>query len=229
MISKKSFSVNGAGIRGAIDHLGAVQRQAAGVLGIAPLHRHHDAEAADRRVDDRPERLKGAAVFRHPPIEQIVRRDRALARQQRADLVVLEDDVAVRIDDEADVEEEIGPVLVASLGLRHDEHAPFLRELAEAVGFGTGNVDRAGMREFLVIEVENLVVEALQRAFGNRDQANRNVEVGQPIRRVGEAFEMFEIFFDFGATAHAPKGRNQSDRVIRFNHRLSPKCPRNGR
>ena len=90
----------------------------------------------------------------------------------------------------------------------HDGEAePFLRELAEAVGFGTGNIDRAGMREFLVIEVENLVVEALQRAFGNRDQANRNVEVGQPIRRVGEAFEMFEIFFDFGATAHAPKGR----------------------
>src|SRR6516225_10132272 len=72
----------GRGKRGAIYHLGAVEGEATAVLGIVAFHRHHDPEASDRGVGDRPEGLQGAAVFLDPPVEEIVRGDRALARQQ---------------------------------------------------------------------------------------------------------------------------------------------------
>ena len=42
---------------------------------------------------------------------------------------MLQNDRAVRIDDKADIEEAIGPVLVMRFGLRHDEHTPIAREL----------------------------------------------------------------------------------------------------
>ena len=41
---------------------------------------------------------------------------------------MLQDDRAIRIDDETDIEETVGPVLVTRLGLRHDEHAPLPRQ-----------------------------------------------------------------------------------------------------
>ena len=110
--------------RRAIHHLGAVHGEPAAVLRIIALHRHHDAEPADLGVGDRPERLQRAAVFLDPPVVDVVRRHRALDRQQRGNLVVLQDDLAVRIDDEADVEEAVLPVLMARLGLRHDEDVP---------------------------------------------------------------------------------------------------------
>ena len=100
------------GKRGAIHDFRAVEREAAAILRIAAFHRHHDAEAADRGVHDRPEGLQIAAIFLAPPIEQIVRRDRALAGQERRDLVVLQDDRAVGIDDEAGVEEAVRPIRV---------------------------------------------------------------------------------------------------------------------
>jgi hypothetical protein len=75
-------------------------------------------------------------------------------------------DRAVRVDDETDIEETVGPVLVPRLGLRHDEHAPIARQTAEAVGLRAGDIDRAGARKFGVIDIENLVVEPLQRPSG---------------------------------------------------------------
>jgi hypothetical protein len=140
------------GQEGAIDHFRAVQREAAAILRKVSLHRHHDAEPTDRGIDDRPEGLQRAAVFLDPPVEQVVRRDRALAGQQGGDLVVLEDDLARRIDDEADVEEAVGPVLVARLGLGHDEHVRGARQLAQAIGLGTGNVDGAGPGELGMVD-----------------------------------------------------------------------------
>ena len=82
---------------------------------------------------------------------------------------MLQNDGAIRVDDKADVEEAIGPVFVTRLGLRHDENAPLARQLSEAVGFRARNVDRASPCKFGVIDVENFVVEPLQRTLGNGD------------------------------------------------------------
>src|SRR5678815_857594 len=51
----------GMGIGGAVDDLGAVERQRAGVLRVRALVGHHDAEAADLRVDHGPEGLEAVS------------------------------------------------------------------------------------------------------------------------------------------------------------------------
>ena len=173
---------------------------------------------ADRGIGDRPEGLQIAAVFLDPPVEEIMRRDGALAGQQGDDLVMLQDDRAVRIDDKADIKEPIRPILVARLGLRHDVDAPGAGEPPEPVGFRAGNIDGAGPRELGVIDVEDLVVEPLQRTLGNGDEANRNIEVRQPERRLGQAFQMLQVLLDVLSAADAPKARDQPDRGIGFDH-----------
>ena len=105
-----------------------------------------------------------AAVFFDPPVVDIVRRHRALDRQQRRNLVVLQDHLAVGIDDEADVEETVLPFLMARLGLRHDVDVPLARELADLVGFGTGYVDAAGARIIGVVDIKHFVVESHRSA-----------------------------------------------------------------
>ncbi len=72
---------------------------------------------------------------------------------------MLKDDLAVRIDDEANVKKAILPVLMARLGLRHDENVPLAGELADLVGLGPRYVDAAGARVVGVVDVEYLVVE----------------------------------------------------------------------
>src|SRR5215469_9981419 len=83
------------------------------------------------------------------------------------DLVMLQDDHAIRVDDEADIEEPVGPFLVTGFRLRHDEDAPFLRQLAEPIGLRAGDVDCAGPRKLRMIDVEYLVIKALQPPFGD--------------------------------------------------------------
>jgi hypothetical protein len=117
---------------------------------------------------------------------------------------VFQYDGTVRIDNKSDVEEPIRPILVARLSLSHNEHAPAAREAPEAIGFRAGNVDGAGPRELGVIDVEDLVVEALQRALGDGDEADRNVEVRQPERCLGQAFQMLQVLLDVLAAANAP-------------------------
>jgi hypothetical protein len=73
-------------------------------------------------------------------------------------------------------------------------NTPAAREPPEAVGFRAGNVDRTGPRELGVIDVEDLVVEALQRAFGDGDQADRDVEVRQPERRLRQVSRCSRFF-----------------------------------
>ena len=131
---------------------------------------------------------------------------------------MLQDDLAVGIDDEADVEEAVLPVLMARLGLRHDEDVPLARELADLVGLGAGNVDAAGARVVGVIDVEHLVVEPHQRAFGDRQQPHRDVEIGQPERRLGQALEVLDIVLDVVAPADAVEGRNEADGVVWLDH-----------
>ena len=158
--------------RGAIDDLRAVHGQAARVLGIGALVGHHDPEPPDLGVGDRIEGVERLAVQLDPAVVDVVRRDRVLDRQQRDQLVMAQHDLAVGVQHEADVEEAAGELGMARLGLGHHEHAPLARQPAELVGLGAGDVDRALARERLVVEVEHLVVEALQRALRNRDQAH---------------------------------------------------------
>src|ERR671931_1470800 len=87
-----------------------------------------------------------------------------------------QDHLALRVDHEPDVEEATWELLVARLRLGHDEDVPLTRELAEALGLRPRDIDRALARVLLVIEVHHLVGEALKRALGDRDQANRLVE-----------------------------------------------------
>ncbi len=131
---------------------------------------------------------------------------------------MLQDDLAVRIDDEADVEKTVRPVLMARLGLRHDEDVPLPGQLADLVGLGTGYVDAAGARVIGVVDVEHLVVEAHQRALGDRQKPHRDVEIGQPERRLGQALEVLDVVGDVVAAADAVEGRDEADCVIGFDH-----------
>ena len=208
--------------RGAIDDLRAVHGQATRVLGIGPLVGHHDPEPPDLGVGHRIERVERLAVELDPAVIDVVRRDRVLDRQQRHQLVVTQDDRAVGVQHEAHVEEAARELGVARLGLGHHEHAPLARQPAQLVGLGAGDVDRAVARERLVVEVEHLVVEALQRALRYRDQAHRQVQPAQPCRRGHEVVEVLEVAADVVAVADAPHRRHEPDRLIRLNHlRLS--------
>jgi hypothetical protein len=60
---------------------------------------------------------------------------------------------------------------VPRLGLRHHEGAVLLGDLAERLRLLAGDVDGALARERDVVEIEDLVVEGLQRALGEGDQS----------------------------------------------------------
>src|SRR5215472_15265571 len=131
---------------------------------------------------------------------------------------MLQCDRAVRVDNKTDVEETVGPVLVARLRLRHDEHTPLPRQPPKAIGLRSRNIDRAIAREFGVVNVEHLVVESLERALGNRDEANRNIQIGEPEGSSCQAFQVIGAFFDVLAAADTPKARDQPDSSVRLDH-----------
>jgi hypothetical protein len=88
------------------------------------------------------------------------------------------------------------------------------------------DVDRALAREGFVVDVEHLVVEALQRALRNRDQSHRQVQPAEPCRRGHQAVEVLEVAANILAPSNAPHRGNQPDRLIRLNHlRLSSPGP----
>ncbi len=209
---------------GAIGDLAAVHGEPAPVLGIGSLVRHHDAETADFGVHDRPEGVEGAAVLLDPPVEDVVRRHAVLDRIERRQLVVLEDDLARGVEHEADVEETVFPIRMLRLGLGHDEDVILARELAQRLRLRAGNVDGAGVGEFDVIEIQHLVVEALQAALRNDQEADRNVEARQPGGGLGQVAKVLDVFHDVGAGADAPHGRDQADAIIRRDHGLPPEC-----
>ena len=131
---------------------------------------------------------------------------------------MLQDDVAVGIDDETDVEKAILPVLMARLGLRHDENIPFACQLADLVGLRPRNVDAAGARVVGVVDVKHLVVEAHEGAFRDSQKPHRNVEVGQPERCFRQALQMLDVVLDVLAPANAPERRNETDGVVWLDH-----------
>jgi hypothetical protein len=156
-----------------------------------------------------------------------------LDRVQRRELVVDEDHLASRVDHEADVEEHPREMLVARLGLRHDEHVPVPGQLPEEGGLLAGDVDRDLVGVGAVVEVEDLVGEALEGALGDRDQSHRQVEAGQPRRGRHHLGDVVEVAPDLRAPAHAAHGRDQADCGVGLDHgapsgwpacRYAPSC-----
>src|SRR5450759_736376 len=145
-------------------------------------------------------------------------RHRALDRQERRDFVVLEDDLTVWIDDEADIEEAILPIFVARLGLRHDEHVPLPCKFSDLVSLRPRNIDTTRAGIVGMIDIQHFVIEAHQRALGDREQTNWNVKIGQPEGRLGQALEMLDVMFDLLAPTNTPETRYQADRIVGLDH-----------
>src|SRR5262245_3537986 len=135
---------------------------------------------------------------------------------------MLEDELATRVDDEADVEVAVLEVGVARLGLGHHEGAVLPGDLGELFRLLAGNVDRALPGERHVVEVENLVVERLQGTLGEGDEANGNVEARQPRGRLHEVTEMVQVELDVLPLADAAHGGDETDRGVRLDHAFAP-------
>src|SRR2546428_1920542 len=197
-------------IRRAIDDLGAVHGQRARVLGIRALVGHHDAEAPDLGVGDGPEGVERAAVFLDPPVVDVVRADGVLDGEERRDLVMLEDDLAARIDDEPDVEEAVLEIGMLRLRLGHDEGVVLLRDLAQLLRLLARNIDGALSREGGMVEIENFVVEGLKRSFRKRDEPHREIQAREPGGGLDQVLEVLEVELDVLAPADAANGRDEA-------------------
>jgi hypothetical protein len=214
----------------AVDHLGAVHRERPRVLGIRALVGEHAAEAADRRVGHGEERVEAAAAQLDPAVEDVVRAHRVLDREQRRGLVVLEDDVAVGIEDEGVVEEHLREVRVGRLRLGHHVDAELARDFAEHARLRTRDLDRRLLRELRVVGVEDLVREPLQRALRDRDVAHGVVEARQPRRRLHHPVDVLDVALDVGARPGSPHGRDEADGHVRLDDRHGGRgSPRPGR
>src|SRR5215469_18604199 len=119
---------------------------------------------------------------------------------------MLQNDEPVRINDEPNVEEQIGPIRVLRFCFRDDKYVMFAGEEGESVGFGARDIDGAGPRVFGVIDIHDFVVEPLQGTLWDGNQTDRNVEVAEHDGGFGQMPETLQIFADVLAPAHAPEG-----------------------
>src|SRR6185312_17556787 len=103
----------------------------------------------------------------------------------------------------------------------YDERVVAAGEGGEEIGLRAGDVDRALARERDVVEVQHLVVERLQPAFGDGDQADGQVEAGQPRRGLEQLGDVVEVALDVGARADAADAGDQADGGVRLRHRAS--------
>ena len=55
------------------------------------------------------------------------------------------------------------------------------------------NIDGAFARELHMVQVQHFVVEGLQSALGNGDQAHREIQAGQPAGGLHQVLQMVEI------------------------------------
>src|SRR5260370_33636456 len=83
---------------------------------------------------------------------------------------------------------------------------------------GARDVDRAFPGELLVIKVEDLIVEALEGAFGDRDEAHWQVQAGQPRGGLDQVREVLEVRLDLVAVTDAAHGGDQAQGLIRLDH-----------
>src|SRR5260370_22770268 len=107
---------------------------------------------------------------------------------------------------------------MTGLRLGHQEGVPLPGQRAEIISLGARDVDRAFPGELLVIKVEDLIVEALQGAFGDRDEAPRQVQAGQPRCGLDQVREVLEVRLDLVAVTDAAHGGDQAQGLIRLDH-----------
>ncbi len=131
---------------------------------------------------------------------------------------MFENHVAVGVEHESDVEEPVLPIRMVRLGLRHNKRLVLASDGSERVGLRAGYVDGAFTRKHGVIEVEYLVVEALQRALGQRDEAHRQLEAREPGGGLDQVFDVLEVRRDIIALSYSADCRNQPDGGVRLDH-----------
>src|SRR5215472_16112886 len=107
---------------------------------------------------------------------------------------------------------------MARLGLRHDEGAVLLRDLAQGLRLLAGDVDGAFAGEGRVIEIEHLVVEGLERAFREGDEAHGKIEARQPRRGLHQMREKLEVDLDVLALADPADGGDEADGGVGLDH-----------
>src|SRR5262244_1559859 len=105
-----------------------------------------------------------------------MRANRVLDRKEGRDLIMSEDHLASRIDDEANIEEPVFQIGMARLSLGDDEGLILARQLAQLLGLLAWDIDGAFTRELHMIEVEHLIVESLQRPFGQGDESDGEIQ-----------------------------------------------------
>jgi hypothetical protein len=110
-------------------------------------------------------------------------------------------------------------MLVASLRLGHDEDLPVPGQLAEELRLLAGNIDRCLLRIRVVVQVEDLVSEALQRSLGNRHQLDRQVQTGQPRGGRHDLGDMLQVTTNLGTSADPAYRGYQPNRCVRVDHR----------
>ena len=100
-------------------------------------------------------------------------------------------------------------------------------ELAQRLGLLARDVDRALAREVDVVEVQDLVVEALKRSLGDGDQPHREVEAGQPGRGLHQVSQVLEVGPDVLSLADASHGGYQTDGCVWADHLATPPFKQN--
>jgi hypothetical protein len=113
--------------------------------------------------------------------------------KERGDFVVLEDDLALGIENEADIKKAVFDFGMARFGLRHDEGVILAGDFAQFIRLLAWNVNRALTRKLHMIEVKHFVIEALQRALWKGNEAYRKVETGEPGGGFHQVRKVFEV------------------------------------
>ena len=164
------------GIGGTVDHFRTVHGEGAGIFGIGPLVGHHNAQAPDFGINDRPEGVKVAAISLEPPIEDVVRADRVLNGEERRNLVVLQDHLAFWIENKPNVEEPIFDLRVTSFGLGYDKGIVLSGDFSEFFGLLARDVDGTFSCKLHMIEIKHFIIEGLKCSFREGNQPDRKVQ-----------------------------------------------------
>jgi hypothetical protein len=142
---------------------------------------HHDPDPPHLGFGHGVEGVQVPSVQLDPAIPHIVWRDRVLNREQRHELVMLQDHGSVLgLDHEPNVEEAARELGMSRLRLGDHVRIPLLRQPPEVIGLGSRDIDRTLPCVGLVIEVEHLVGESLKPALGDADQPHGKVHARQP-------------------------------------------------
>src|SRR5690242_15066871 len=135
---------------------------------------------------------------------------------------MLQDHLAVWIEDKANIEKAIFDLGMTRFCLSHNKGIVLSGNLAELVRLFAGNINGAFSSKLHMIEVEDFIIKGLQRTFGEGNESNRKIQAGKPGSSFDEVREMFEVMFDISAGANPSHRRNESNCSVRFNHSDTP-------